>query len=266
MSEISAVTSEEKYLNHSQGRIFVKIWNPEKLHIKTPILLLHDSLGCVDIWRDFPEKLAQTLNTPVVAYDRWGFGRSTERDQRPSVNFIDEEALEYFPWLLHELGVAKCGLLGHSVGGAMAVACAAQFPDLCEFVITESSQAFVEQRTLEGIRKAELDFKDPKMIARLEKYHSSKTPWVLDAWIGVWLSPEFASWRLLENLKKVVCPLLALHGDKDEYGSVEFPKTIVKYSSGKTKMKIFENCGHVPHREIESVVLAEVKGFIETLS
>jgi pimeloyl-ACP methyl ester carboxylesterase len=138
--------------------------------------------------------MARSLERPVVAYDRLGFGRSTARESPPSLDFVAEEADEVFPELCRRLGLKRFSLFGHSVCGAMA-------------------------------------------------------QWVLDAWTKVWLDPVFASWSLDPHLGRVECPVLAIHGDSDEFSSTEFPRTITKGVAGPAEMAILEGCRHVSHRE-----------------
>ncbi|TJY62935.1 alpha/beta hydrolase [Sinimarinibacterium sp. CAU 1509] len=255
---------EERYIEVPGGQIFVRIWTPQRVTTPTPMVLLHDSLGCVDLWRDFPAALAMALSRPVIAYDRLGFGKSSLRDAPPSSRFINEEADVYFPAIRRALGVHRCSLMGHSVGGAMAVVIAGSGDFECEAVITESAQAFVADLTLQGIRAAKADFHLPGKIERLEKWHGDKARWVLDAWTEVWLSNEFSGWSLDAHLGAVQCPVLAIHGDLDEFGPEDFPRTIVEGVSGPAEMTILSGCGHVPHREQSSVVLERISGFLAT--
>lgn len=242
------------------GRLFVRQW-PGAQGALAPIVLLHDSLGSVELWRDFPPALAEATGRDVVAYDRLGFGKSTPRVGRPSIRFVDEEAGQVGA-LCRALDLPRFVLFGHSVGGAMAVAIAAMHGDGCEAVVAVSAQAFVEARTIEGIRTAEAAFRDPAQVAKLAKWHGERAPWVLDAWIGVWTSPEFESWSLDGHLPKVTCPLLAIHGDSDEYGSDAFPRRIAGLAGGTSKLAILEGCGHVPHREKREEVLRLVAAFL----
>lgn len=220
-----------------------------------PIVLLHDSLGSVEQWRDFPEALAGATGTEVIAYDRLGFGQSTPRAERPPVDFVTEEARRFFPALRDALGLTRFALLGHSVGGAMALAIAAAGHAGCVAVVTEAAQAFVQERTLEGIRTARAEFDRPGHFAKLSRWHGAKAHWVLDAWTEVWLSPRFHSWSLDQLLPAVTCPVLAIHGDRDAYGSVEFPRRIARCVGGPCELAILEDCGHVPHRERREEVL-----------
>lgn len=144
----------------------------------------------------------------------------------------------------------------------MALLGATNFPGRCLAVITESAQAFVEERTLQGISSAQINFEDAKNFEKLKKYHGDKTQWVLDAWIKVWLSPAFRSWTLEKDLPKVKCPVLIIHGDIDEYGSDNFPRMIRNFSGGKTEEHILSRCSHVPHREKPDQFLDLVEKFL----
>jgi pimeloyl-ACP methyl ester carboxylesterase len=244
------------------GRIFVRRWTPG--HGKrVPIILLHDSLGSVDQWRDFPDALAAAAGSPVLAYDRLGFGRSTARVDRPSVDFISEEAAIFFPPMQRALGITRFSLFGHSVGGAMALVIAASQPAACEAVVTEAAQVFVEPRTLAGIRDAKAQFARPEQFQKIVRWHGERARWVLDAWTEVWLSHEFSRWSLDAVLGKVTCPVLAIHGDRDEYGSPEFPRRIASTVAGRSELAILTDCGHVPHREKKDEVLRLACGFLD---
>jgi pimeloyl-ACP methyl ester carboxylesterase len=241
------------------GRLFVRIWPGQADEIsKPPIVLFHDSLGCVELWRAFPEQLAGATGRNVIAYDRLGFGRSDSHPGRLDSNFIRNEAQTMFPLLHAQLGLGDFVAFGHSVGGAMATVCAAMFPAQCRALITESAQAFTEDRTLQGIRDAARSFEQEEQVARLRRYHGDKTPWVLSAWIDTWQSPEFASWSLDEVLLLVRCPVLAIHGDNDEFGSALHPQRIRDMSGGPATMLLLTNSGHVPHREQAQVVIEAV--------
>jgi len=243
------------------GRIFVRRWSPDHNN-GPPLVLLHDALGSVDQWRDFPDALAAATGRQVLAYDRLGFGKSTARVERPSVDFICEEAATFFPAMQRALGMTRFSLFGHSVGGAMAVAIAAAQPAACEAVITEAAQAFVEPRTLAAIRAAKAQFAKPGQFEKLVRWHGERARWVLDAWTQVWLSGDFSAWSLDADLGKVTCPILVIHGDRDEYGSLEFPRRIANGVAGPSELAILAGCGHVPHREESALVLRLACGFL----
>ncbi len=250
------------FVNVQGGTVFVRRWRPAAVACDVPLILLHDSLGCVDLWRDFPAALARRLARPVVAYDRLGFGRSSPRHDPPAADFIREEAEVAFPAVRAGLGISDFAALGHSVGGAMALVATARAGAACRAVVSESAQAFVEDRTVAGVRRARALFRRPDQFDRLTRWHGAKARWVLDAWTETWLSPAFASWTLEPDLPGVRCPVLVLHGDEDEYGSVRFPEFIGRHVGGPAEVHILSGCGHVPHRERPDVVTELVARFL----
>lgn len=253
--------TKEFWVDVPGGSVYAKKWTPRGCLHNVPIVLLHDSLGCVDLWRDFPQQLSEGTSREVVAYDRLGFGRSSAREALPDLDFIWEEADSYFPVIKQAFSLDKYILYGYSVGGAMAVAIAAGDAD-CVALITSSAQAFVEDVTIAGVGEAKNAFQQPGQLARLEKWHGEKASWVLRAWTDLWLSPSFANWSLAPRIGDVKCPALVIHGDKDEYGSKAFPTFISKNTGGYSEMLILEDCGHMPHREKPREVLGSVTVFL----
>ncbi|WP_290653181.1 alpha/beta hydrolase [Aquisalimonas sp.] len=257
-------TVKEDWVNIPQGRVFVKIWGAgdESSAEDVSIILLHDSLGCVELWRDFPERLALATGGRVIAYDRLGFGQSDPYPGALGLDFVSEEASGPFSAVCDHLGLGHFVAFGHSVGGSMAAVCAATYPARCCALVTESAQAFVEERTLEGIREAWQEFMQEGQLERLKKYHGDKAAWVLSAWVDTWLSDGFRHWNLDAYLPLVRCPVLVIHGEQDEYGSVLHPERIASLTAGRAVAEILPNCGHVPHREQEATVINTVKAFL----
>ena len=202
----------------------------------------------------------------VVAYDRLGFGQSDEYPGTLALDFIANEAETDFAAIKQQLGIDRFVIFGHSVGGGMAVNCAAQFSDDCVALMTESAQAFVEDRTVQGIEQARELFKGANQVNRLKNYHGEKAQWVLDAWTGSWLHPAFTTWSLRQVLPRVKCPALVIHGIDDEYGSTKHPELIAELTAGPAQVEIMANTRHVPHREKESEVIEMLSGFTRSLA
>lgn len=264
MATSVAITLRDLQVDTPQGRLFARCWQSAdgRGGHRAPIVLFHDSLGCVELWRDFPERLAMASGRPVIAYDRLGFGRSDPHPGRLAVDFIHAEAGSGFRHLREALSLDAFIALGHSVGGGMAVASAAAHPRDCRALITESAQAFVEDRTLAGIRQAQRMFAQPGQLQRLAKYHGDKAAWVLEGWIASWLAPEFAGWNLDGDLRQVICPLLAIHGDQDEYGSSAHPQHIAGLVQGPATLRLLAGIGHVPHRESSEQIIRMIPQWI----
>lgn len=255
----------DTWVDGPAGRLFVKTWSPALPTGGAPIVLLHDSLGCVALWRDFPARLCAATGRQVVAYDRLGFGKSAAHPGKLGLDFIAGEAARDFSAVRQQLGIGRFIVFGHSVGGGMAVGCAARFAAACVALITESAQAFVEDRTVQGIETARELFEDAAQVDRLKKYHGEKARWVLDAWIGTWLHPEFAPWSLRPVLPEVQCPALVIHGSDDEYGSPAHPALIAALSGAAAQLAIMADTRHVPHREKEPEVIHMLSDFVAPL-
>lgn len=256
------VITEEYHVDAGPGRLYVRRWQPATPASPPPaIVLFHDSLGCVELWRDFPGRLAHATGRPVVAYDRLGFGKSDPNPGTLDMDFVEQEARHGFAAVREALGLEEFVALGHSVGGGMALASAVEHAARCRALITESAQMFTEEHTLAGIRQARSDFAQPGQVDRLKKYHGEKAPWVLSAWTDTWLSPGFADWRLDDCLRAVRCPVLALHGDNDEYGSLAHPQRMQALAGAQAV--ILQDCGHVPHREMPDTVIAHIAGWLK---
>lgn len=254
--------SFDRHIATPGGLIFVREWRAEAEKAQAPIILLHDSLGCVELWRDFPAHLSARTARRVIAYDRPGFGRSDPAQDRLPLDFIYLECAQSLPPLLDALEVEDFVLFGHSVGGGMAVAGAAHFGARCVGLVTEAAQIFWEENIPAGIRHAQGIFTPGSPpYDRLVKYHGDKAAWVLRSWIDNWLDPGFVL-EFTPSIAKVLCPVLAMHGDRDEYGSLGQPRRLCEQVSGPATLHILPDCGHVPHRDRPGEVLDAVADFL----
>ena len=143
----------------------------------------------------------------------------------------------------------------------MSVAIAAAYPVRCQGLISISAQYAVESLTLKGISEAKVDFQQAGQMEVLEKYHSEKAQWVLDAWIETWLSPIFQDWNLTSVIDGVLCPTLVIHGELDEYGSTAQPQQIFEGVSGQAELHILEGLHHMPHKEQPELLVALIAEF-----
>jgi pimeloyl-ACP methyl ester carboxylesterase len=200
-----------------------------------------------------------TPSVPEASRPVAAASRSDPHPGKLGIGFVADEADSTVPQLCDRFGIGDFVACGHSVGGGMAIEAAARWPERCRALVTIAAQTFIEDRTLAGIRVAQRDFQDPDNLARLARYHGDRTPWVLDAWIGTWLSPAFADWNLDQPLAGVRCPVLAVHGELDEYGSLRHPRRIAQ---GRGEALILPGIGHVPHREAEGALVTAIAGFL----
>jgi pimeloyl-ACP methyl ester carboxylesterase len=257
-------STTDHFVEAPDGRLFARAWFPAGSTQGSPIVLIHDSLGSVDLWRDFPAQLCARTNRQVVAYDRLGFGRSDVRTDRLAPAFVRQEAEIYIPCLLQHFRMERFVAFGHSVGGAMAICCGAVLPQLTSAIVTESAQMFAEDQTLREIAVAKVAYARSERFEKLKKYHGGKTSWVLHSWTDTWLSPEFATWSVRDELRGVRCPLLAVHGDQDEFGSLLHLELARKFGGALVTTRVLQGLGHVPHKEQPETVLELLAGFLAT--
>ncbi len=273
--DMSPILTSDHFIQSGQGVIFARRWVPVREEsaggetltpLPAPLILFHESTGSVAQWRDFPALLAQTTGRTVIAYDRLGFGQSDAHPRRLTRDFMGDEARDFLPALLAHFGVGAFVALGHSVGGEIAVATAAAMPERVAAVITISAQSFVEQATLEGVRAAKIAFAAPDRFARVERHHGAKARWVLDAWFDTWLDPDFADWSLDADLARLVCPVMAIHGSDDEFGTAAHPRRITSVPTSPTRLEYLEGIGHIPYREDPARIAALIKDFLDSVT
>lgn len=232
---------------------------------RTTIVFLHDSLGCVETWRDFPEVLASAVGFDAVVYDRQGYGRSSPFGPMPrTLQYLEAEA-QVLRRLLDALEIDSAVLFGHSDGGSIALIAAAMEPARIAAVVTEGAHVFVEDVTLRGIREAQESLGTTDLAQRLARYHGDKVPALTAAWIDTWLSPAFRSWNIERYLPDIRCPVLVMQGEQDEFGTVEQVNAIVRGVGARAKSLMIPDIGHTPHREARETVLEAASAFVAAL-
>ena len=223
------------------------------------LIFLHDALGSIAQWKDFPRKLALRCGLNAVVYDSSGHGGSGPLLQTRNKEYLHREALEILPELLQQLRIQRPILIGHSDGGTIALIYAAYHQPAA--IITEAAHAFVEAITLEGIRKAVS--RKGRLISKLLPYHGEKTEDLFDAWANTWLDEGFRDWSMESLLPRINCPSLIMQGSEDQYGSEEQVRCIAEGIGPGAEPFWVEHAGHVPHRQAEEAVLGKMAAFIE---
>ncbi|QEC45955.1 alpha/beta hydrolase [Pseudobacter ginsenosidimutans] len=226
------------------------------------IIFLHDSLGCISLWRSFPQELGQLAQCNVLVYDRQGYGASAAFNSEKRQNDYLEIEADNLVKLMDACRIDKAILFGHSDGGSIALIAAAKYPERCTAVITEGAHIFVEEITLAGIRNAVTDWQTTSLKQKLEKYHGNKTESVFHAWTDTWLNPQFRSWNIEHFLPRIQCPVLVIQGENDEFGSIAQVEGILSGVSGKVKKWMAPELGHTPHKESKATVLQQAAGFL----
>jgi pimeloyl-ACP methyl ester carboxylesterase len=227
----------------------------------TPIVLLHEGLGSVGLWRDFPAALARHTNRSVLAYSRAGHGSSDPPLLPHTPAFMHEEAREWLPAVLDKAGIASATLLGHSDGGSIALIFAATCPARVEQLILEAAHVFVEDVSVRSIEVMKRAYRDGDLRDRLASHHRNVDV-AFHGWNDVWLHPEFRDWNLEEFLPRITCPTLLIQGENDEYGTLRQIEAIRSQIGGPVQTSIVPRCGHSPHREAPDQVLAAIASFL----
>jgi pimeloyl-ACP methyl ester carboxylesterase len=232
------------------------------------IVLLHEGLGSVAAWRDFPVRLAEQLGEPVLAYSRPGYGQSDAPRYPRSSEFMHHEAREVLPSLLGTLGIAHPVLVGHSDGASIALIHAGTFgPETdgaAAGVAVLAPHLFVEEITVDEIAKVSNAFEPSALAARLARYHRDPVG-TFHGWAHAWLSPAFRDWNIEDAVARIRCPLLAIQGRQDQYGTEEQIRRLLRLQPSARAL-LLEDCRHVPHQEQPLAVLAALTGFLAGLT
>ena len=229
-----------------------------------PVLVfLHEGLGSIPQWRDFPDKVAKATGCRALLYDRYGYGQSEVlKETRVGVEFMHEGALSELPDLLKNLKVENPILVGHSDGASIALIHAAVHP--VRGVAVMAPHVFVEGSGLESIRKISDTFETTGLAGRLAKYHANPRK-TFHLWADAWLDPAFRQWNIEEYLPRIKCPVLAIQGEADEYGTMAQLDAIKRQVGGPCELLKLKDCGHSPHRDSPKEVLNSVAAFIRKI-
>lgn len=232
---------------------------------KPYLVFLHEGLGSIDMWKQFPDQLCQSTGCPGLLYDRAGYGKSSPMQKKWSIHYMHDYAFNELPRIILELIPQKPFIIiGHSDGGSIGLIYASEKPENLLGVVTEAAHVFVEPETIIGIRDATEAYRRGKLDG-LIKYHGEKTAAVFNAWSDTWLSHGFKFWNLEYLLPSVECPVLAIQGKTDQYGTKKQVDSIVSNTNGPAEKLIIEGCGHAPHHVKGEEVLIHMEAFINQI-
>jgi pimeloyl-ACP methyl ester carboxylesterase len=229
-----------------------------------PLVFLHEGLGSVALWRDFPDKIASRLGSRALVYSRFGYGQSDGLVAERTSSFMHEEALDVLPALLDQLGIERPLLVGHSDGASIALIHAAISGRPVQGLALMAPHVFVEPVCKESIARIRETYRITDLRERLAKYHAHVDDAFL-GWADTWLRPEFLSWSIEEMLPRLTQPILLIQGRDDEYGTLHQLDRIATRAQGPTSRLVLDHCGHSPHRDQETAVLDAIVGFIRGL-
>jgi pimeloyl-ACP methyl ester carboxylesterase len=228
------------------------------------IVFLHEGLGSLSIWRDFPSRLASAAGCGALVYSRYGYGRSTVCETGFEPDYMHREALETLPALLDHFEILNPILYGHSDGASIALIHAGDSGRPVRGLIVEAPHVFVEAESLVGLDMARDAYENQGLKESLARHHTDAARTFSD-WHTVWGSQGFRDWNLEGYLPSIESPVLMVQGAEDAYGSLDQLDAIERGVSGPCEREILSPCGHSPHREVADRVLDRAVGFISGL-
>ncbi|HEY5292468.1 MAG TPA: alpha/beta hydrolase [Burkholderiales bacterium] len=228
------------------------------------LVFLHEGLGSISQWRDFPDRIVEDTGLPAMVYARYGHGQSEALQQPHGVDFMHREALESLPELLRQLGIARPILVGHSDGASIALIYAGSGHPL-QGLVAMAPHVFVEDISIQGIVAAKQAFETGDLPQKLARHHRDPGR-TFYGWNDVWLAPAFRSWNIESFLPAIKCPLLAIQGHDDEYGSMAQVDAIARQASGPVEVLKLGQCGHSPQKDQPQIVAKAIVEFVKRCS
>jgi len=229
-----------------------------------PVLVfLHEGLGSVAMWRDFPARVAHAAGCDAVVYSRHGYGRSDPIDAPRSVRYMHDEALLSLPELLRSVGVERPLLVGHSDGGSIALIHAGAGHPVAGLVLL-APHVMVEDVSIASIAAAKVTYETGDLRAKLARYHADVDS-AFRGWNDIWLHPDFRAWNIEAYLPQIACPVLAIQGQDDEYGTMEQVRRIERRARDVDVLALAD-CRHSPHRDQPAAVIEAIVRFVDRLT
>ncbi len=227
-----------------------------------PVVFLHEGLGSVAMWRDFPRRLVTALGDRGLVYSRPGYGGSTRPGgEARGIDYLHRQAHEVLPALLDALDVrAPAWFFGHSDGATIALLFAARCPERAAGVVAVAPHLFVEDVTVAGVERARAEYEANDVRSRLARHHADPD-WVFRSWNDTWRDPAFRAWNIEREVATIRGPVLAMQGVDDEYGTLEQVRAIGRLVPA-ARVVALEGAGHVPQRDQPERVIDETAAFI----
>lgn len=234
---------------------------------KPVIVLLHEGLGSVALWKDFPDRLAAVTELPVLVYSRIGYGGSDPCTLPRPITYMHEEGESILPDLLAALGIGPHILVGHSDGASIALIYAgAKRRDALLGVSVMAPHVFCEDISVKSIRAADKAYAQGDLRSRLEKYHGANVDCAFRGWCDSWLNPNFLHWNIENYVDRIDVPVLAIQGEDDEYGTKAQVDSIGRRAAGGAEVLMLAACGHSPHRDQPEATLKALRQFVRSLT
>ncbi len=257
--------AEMQFAQIPGGRIEYRWIGPQDMDM--PVLVfLHEGLGCVAMWRDFPDSVAAATGLPVLVYSRIGYGASSPCALPRPITYMHDDALIHLPHLLAALGIRCHILIGHSDGASIALIHAGSNPppDLLGIAVM-APHSYGEAVSFGSIQAAHAAYATGDLRARLAKYHGDNVDCAFRGWCDSWLNPDFGHWNIEAEVARITLPVLAIQGEGDEYGTLRQIETIKTLAKGRVETLVLPQCGHSPHKDQPEAVCQAIAGFTAAL-
>lgn len=228
---------------------------------RATIVLLHEGLGCVALWRDFPERLAEATGNSVFAYSRAGYGGSAPISLPRPLDYMSREATDILPHVISAAGITRYILLGHSDGASIALVHAGTAPAGLEATIVMAPHVFTEACSVASIQAADDAYRHQDLRPRLAKYHGPNVDNAFRGWCDSWLAPDFLVWSIESSLGGITTPLLQIQGRDDEYGTAAQLHRIERGVAGPVKTLLLDDCRHSPQFDQARKTLTAIADF-----
>jgi len=228
------------------------------------LVLLHEGLGSVAMWRDFPARLAAATGCRTLVYSRYGYGQSDVLEEAFKTDFMHREGREALPVLLAALDIENPVLIGHSDGASIALLHAGDGRSKAAGLVVMAPHCFVEDISIRSIEVAKVAFETTDLPAKLAKYHRDVRR-TFYGWNDIWLDPDFRAWNIEDCLPHIRCPILAIQGEDDEYGTMAQIEAIAAQASSSTGVELLKlaDCRHSPHRDQTAAVIDAIGRFTD---
>lgn len=229
------------------------------------LVLLHEGLGCVALWRGFPAALAAATGLGVFAYSRFGYGQSDTVSLPRPLRYMHEEA-DLLPAVLDAAGIGDCMLVGHSDGASIAAihAGSPEADPRIRRIALIAPHFFVEDVTVASIAAIRAEYEQGDLRARLARHHRDVDA-AFHGWNGAWLDPGFRAWDITAYLRRIRLPILVVQGSDDPYGTEAQPRAAERLAAGPVSIVMVAHAGHAPHVEAAQSTCDAVAGFARSL-
>jgi len=262
MRGIDAAIDAEGFLDVAGARLEYR-WIAPARPGRPTLVFLHEGLGCVALWKDFPDRVAAATGCGALVYSRAGYGRSSPVPVPRPLRYMHDEGLEVLPALLGQLDLRNVVLVGHSDGASIALIHAGNDrAGRLSGAVVMAPHVFCEDVSVASIARAAEAYRDGDLRAKLQRLHGDNVDCAFWGWNRAWLDPAFRAWNIEEHLPGIRVPLLVIQGTGDEYGTPAQVEAVRAQTGGPVEILMLDSCGHSPHRDQPDTTLAAIMHFI----